>query len=221
MSRTTLYSLLSVPEDASDVEIKRAYRDAAKAHHPDTNPDAEPGHFARVSEAHEVLSNASRRAAYDRVLALERLPSDRERPDEGFGGFEAYANRAARDASANWDYRGGYGESDMKRRERSAREKAEDAAAAAAWWRREKASSLRAQRRFRRDAARAESRRADRAGEKLKNLWVVRKLGTTRADFAVAMVCGSFVAFAASVFFARRRLPRTRGEAELGTGKGV
>jgi curved DNA-binding protein CbpA len=68
----TLYALLDVPEDASDAEIKRAYRDAAKKYHPDLNPDAEPGRFARVSEAHEVLSDGSKRAAYDAALRAER-----------------------------------------------------------------------------------------------------------------------------------------------------
>ena len=51
----TLYALLDVPEDASAEEIKRAYRDAARACHPDVNPGAEPGRFARVSEAHLAI----------------------------------------------------------------------------------------------------------------------------------------------------------------------
>ena len=61
----TLYALLDVPEDASAEEIKRAYRDAARACHPDVNPGAEPGRFARVSEAHETLSAETKRATYD------------------------------------------------------------------------------------------------------------------------------------------------------------
>lgn len=203
----TLYALLDVPEDASDAEIKRAYRDAAKKYHPDLNPDAEPGRFARVSEAHEVLSDGSKRAAYDAALRAERDAASTDASNKtgfrGFGGFETYANdfRAGR---TNGDYQQKYyGESDLRRRERLARARADDAAAAAAWWRREKAASLAARVRFRQHVARAEGRRADRAGEKLKNAgWVVRR-GATRADVAVFVSCVAFVAAAGVAFFGR------------------
>jgi curved DNA-binding protein CbpA len=83
----TLYALLDVPEDASDAEIKRAYRDAAKKYHPDLNPDAEPGRFARVSEAHEVLSDGSKRAAYDAALRAERDAASTDASNKlGFAG---------------------------------------------------------------------------------------------------------------------------------------
>jgi hypothetical protein len=91
----------------------------------------------------------------------------------------------------------------LKRRERLARARADDAAAAAAWWRREKAASLAARVRFRQHVARAEGRRADRAGEKLKNAgWVVRR-GATRTDVAVFVSCVAFVAAAGVAFFGR------------------
>ena len=203
----TLYALLDVPEDASDAEIKRAYRDAAKKYHPDLNPDAEPGRFARVSEAHEVLSDGSKRAAYDAALRAERDAASTKHSsndfNNGFRGFETYANdfRAGR---TNGDYQQKYyGESDLRRRERLARARADDAAAAAAWWRREKAASLAARVRFRQHVARAEGRRADRAGEKLKNAgWVARR-GATRADVAVFVSCAAFVAAAGVAFFGR------------------
>ena len=203
----TLYALLDVPEDASDAEIKRAYRDAAKKYHPDLNPDAEPGRFARVSEAHEVLSDGSKRAAYDAALRAERDAASTKHSsndfNNGFRGFETYANdfRAGR---TNGDYQQKYyGESDLRRRERLARARADDAAAAAAWWRREKAASLAARVRFRQHVARTEGRRADRAGEKLKNAgWVVRR-GATRTDVAVFVSCVAFVAAAGVAFFGR------------------
>ena len=50
-----LYDLLGVADDATDDELKRAYRDAARLHHPDVNPDAEPGRFSAVSSAYDVL----------------------------------------------------------------------------------------------------------------------------------------------------------------------
>lgn len=210
----TLYALLDVPEDASAEEIKRAYRDAARACHPDANPGAEPGRFARVSEAHETLSDETKRATYDSALRLERRAKISETPaSSSWSGFETYANdfRDRNGASSSESAHGGYyGESDLKRRERLARARAEDAAAAAAWWRREKASSAAARVRFRAHAARAEGRRADRAGEKLKSAgWVVRR-GATRADVAVTAACAAFVAVAGVVFFGRDARERDR-----------
>ena len=58
------YSLLSVAPTASDGEIRKAYRKAAIQSHPDKGGDPEV--FKAIAEAYEVLSDASRRAAYDR-----------------------------------------------------------------------------------------------------------------------------------------------------------
>jgi molecular chaperone DnaJ len=62
------YELLMVSRDASDQEIKTAYRKQAMQHHPDrnpNNPEAEEK-FKACSEAYSVLSDAEKRAAYDR-----------------------------------------------------------------------------------------------------------------------------------------------------------
>src|SRR4051794_35806550 len=64
------YATLGVPATASANEIAHAFRTHAKALHPDLNPS--PGaaeEFRRVAEAHEVLSDPVRRAAYDRARA--------------------------------------------------------------------------------------------------------------------------------------------------------
>ncbi len=68
MSDTDLYELLGVPRDATDEELKRAYRSKARAHHPDTNQEgSESGErFKEISLAYEVLKDPERRARYDR-----------------------------------------------------------------------------------------------------------------------------------------------------------
>ncbi len=61
------YEVLGVARTATEQEIKRAYRVLARKYHPDVNkdPDAED-RFKELNEAQEVLTNAERRAAYDR-----------------------------------------------------------------------------------------------------------------------------------------------------------
>jgi molecular chaperone DnaJ len=61
------YEILGVPKNATDAEIKKAYRQLAKKYHPDLHPgdkDAE-SKFKEVNEAYEVLSNKNKRARYD------------------------------------------------------------------------------------------------------------------------------------------------------------
>ncbi|MFT0172595.1 J domain-containing protein [Paraburkholderia mimosarum] len=79
----TLYDLLGVRDDASDEEIKRAYRRAAMKAHPDRNMGREAAahaQFQEIKEAYAILSDPPQRRVYDAVYAEEmgRLVRERE-----------------------------------------------------------------------------------------------------------------------------------------------
>ena len=68
MSKVDFYELLGVPKNASNDEIKKAYRKLAMQHHPDKNQGDKTAEakFKEINEAYAVLSDEQRRAAYDR-----------------------------------------------------------------------------------------------------------------------------------------------------------
>ncbi|MBL4672351.1 MAG: molecular chaperone DnaJ [Arenicella sp.] len=67
MAKRDYYEVLGVDKSANDAELKKAYRRLAMKHHPDRNPDdaAAEVKFKEAKEAHDILSNAEKKAAYD------------------------------------------------------------------------------------------------------------------------------------------------------------
>lgn len=79
------YTVLGVSRDATEEEIRRAYRRKARAYHPDVNdsPDATE-RFREVKKAYEVLSDEEKRAMYD------RFGHDADQFGAGFEGFTGF-----------------------------------------------------------------------------------------------------------------------------------
>jgi molecular chaperone DnaJ len=88
MSKRDYYEVLGVNRDASDEEIKKAYRKLAMKYHPDRNPDSKEAEdkFKQGKEAYEILSDAQKRAAYDQFGHAGVDQNAGARGGAGFGG---------------------------------------------------------------------------------------------------------------------------------------
>ncbi len=90
-SKKDPYEVLGIQRNATDVEIKKAYRKLARKNHPDANPGDEKAEtrFKEVAEAYSILSDPDQRAVYDRL---------------GWGGLGATAGGTGGDPFAGFGF---------------------------------------------------------------------------------------------------------------------
>lgn len=93
------YKVMGVARDATEAQIKQAYRKLARKYHPDVSKekDAE-ARFKEVGEAYEVLRSADKRAAYDQLGQGHAAGGDFRPPPDWGTGFE-FSGAGARDSS--------------------------------------------------------------------------------------------------------------------------
>jgi curved DNA-binding protein len=83
------YKIMGVARDATQDEIKRAYRKLARKYHPDVSKEADAeARFKELGEAHEVLKDAEKRAAYDQLGANYKGGQEFRPPPDWNAGFE-------------------------------------------------------------------------------------------------------------------------------------
>ncbi len=88
MANKDYYSILGVDKNASEDEIKSAYRRLAKKYHPDLNKTEEAANkFKEINEAYEVLGDPNKRANYDQFGSAEGNPFGAGGSSGGFGDF--------------------------------------------------------------------------------------------------------------------------------------
>ena len=106
VAKRDLYEVLGVSKDASDTDIKRAYRKLSKQYHPDINKEAGAEEkFKEIAEAYEILSDSQKRAAYDQYGHASYDPNSGFSGGD-FGGFEGFGGFGGQGFSGS--YTGGF-----------------------------------------------------------------------------------------------------------------
>ncbi|MCW5550524.1 MAG: J domain-containing protein [Verrucomicrobiae bacterium] len=102
------YESLGVARNASDAEIKRAFRKLAREHHPDVARDKKKAEerFKEINEAYEVLGDPAKRKKYDQLGANWKSGAEFRPPPgwEGFTGGHAYQRGGARGPAFDFEF---------------------------------------------------------------------------------------------------------------------
>ncbi|WP_456405281.1 DnaJ C-terminal domain-containing protein [Thiolapillus sp.] len=103
------YEVMGVKRDATQDEIKRAYRKLARKYHPDVSKEADAEEkFKRLGEAYEVLKDPEKRAAYDQLGKNWKAGEDFHPPPDWDAGFEfsggGFTGAGGADAQAYSDF---------------------------------------------------------------------------------------------------------------------
>lgn len=156
----SLYDVLGVPEDASEEEIKKAFRKQAIKWHPDKNPDnAEEAEerFQEINNAYEIVSDNRKRALYD----LSRKRVNTKFYDDNENIYErTYKSQRRRSPFDEWKDR-----QERWQREYERKQRAKDA------WEEEKREAKRYKVRRMERQFRTEEAHKVRVGKKLKTFW--------------------------------------------------
>lgn len=99
------YKIMGVERDASQDDIKRAYRKLARKYHPDVSKEADAeARFKDLGEAYAVLRDPEKRAAYDQLGADWKAGQDFKPPPDWDAGFEFSGGLGGADASTFSDF---------------------------------------------------------------------------------------------------------------------
>ena len=92
-SKRDYYETLGVPRNASDEDIKRAFRKLALEYHPDRNKkDGAEERFKEINEAYQIISDPQKRAVYDRYGHAGVSGNGSARGFEGFENFGGFGD---------------------------------------------------------------------------------------------------------------------------------
>lgn len=103
----SLYEVLGVSPDASQDEIKAAYRRLAKQYHPDVNPTTEASsRMSEINHAYDMLCDPAKRSAYDTAVKFSSLSLDEQTGDEEatYASAIAFAQQARCQGCGRFDH---------------------------------------------------------------------------------------------------------------------